>query len=191
MTVKEDLRVKRTKKALTEAFIQLLSEKSFEEITVNELCSTADIRRATFYKHYTDKFDFLTTYTRSLQHKFDGSTWNASAITNPKDYYVEYARNMASFLDRHAAAIDNLINSNIFPTLLAIILEHTFKETCIRLETSVGNGMELPASVETVASMATGAVASAIYVWLVMGKKKSADEIAVEIGDSIASLMKK
>ena len=50
---KEDLRVKKTKRVLTEAFFKLLNEKPFEEITVNELCDRADVRRATFYKHYT------------------------------------------------------------------------------------------------------------------------------------------
>ena len=43
MSGKEDLRVKRTKKALTKAFMKLLSVKSFEDITVNELCDEAGI----------------------------------------------------------------------------------------------------------------------------------------------------
>jgi AcrR family transcriptional regulator len=74
MEHKDDLRVRRTKKALNEAFIKLLSEKPFEDITINELCDTAGVRRATFYKHYSDKFGFLTAYTRALRDKFDSET---------------------------------------------------------------------------------------------------------------------
>ena len=47
--MKEDLRVKKTKRALTLAFIELLKVKHFEDITINELCEKAEIRRATFY----------------------------------------------------------------------------------------------------------------------------------------------
>lgn len=37
----------------------LLSEKSFEEITVGELCKRANYPRATFYNYFEDKFDLL------------------------------------------------------------------------------------------------------------------------------------
>lgn len=77
MQNKDDLRVIRTKKALSEAFIELLNSKTFDEITVNELCEEAGIRRATFYKHYSDKYDFLTAYTRSLRDRFESSVWKS------------------------------------------------------------------------------------------------------------------
>ena len=44
-----DRRVKRTKKALHDALLTLLNEKSINEITVTELTSLADVNRATFY----------------------------------------------------------------------------------------------------------------------------------------------
>ena len=56
MEVKLDLRIYKTYKALHEAFTEILEHKSFEDLTVNELCDKAMIRRATFYKHFADKF---------------------------------------------------------------------------------------------------------------------------------------
>jgi AcrR family transcriptional regulator len=73
--MKEDLRIVKTKRALSSAFLQLLREKHFEEITINELCDRAEIRRATFYKHYTDKLNFLACFTRSLRDQFDAASW--------------------------------------------------------------------------------------------------------------------
>lgn len=58
---KVDIRVKRTYKQLYNAFVQLLSEKNFEDITIIEICNKAEIHRATFYKHFLDKHDFLNT----------------------------------------------------------------------------------------------------------------------------------
>ena len=50
-----DLRIIKTRKALCDAFIILLGEKPFEDITVNELCKKAMVRRATFYQHFEEK----------------------------------------------------------------------------------------------------------------------------------------
>ena len=45
---KEDRRVRRTKKLLTQALTQLLQEKQINEITVKELTDLADMNRGTF-----------------------------------------------------------------------------------------------------------------------------------------------
>ncbi len=59
LTKQTDLRVIKTKKALTETLISILKEKNFSEITVNEICHASLIHRTTFYKHFMDKFDLL------------------------------------------------------------------------------------------------------------------------------------
>ena len=56
---KEDRRVRRTKKLLTQALTQLLQEKQITEITVKELTDLADMNRGTFYLYYKDMFDML------------------------------------------------------------------------------------------------------------------------------------
>ena len=56
---KEDRRVRRTKKLLTQALTQLLQEKQINEITVKELTDLADMNRGTFYLYYKDMFDML------------------------------------------------------------------------------------------------------------------------------------
>ena len=104
MADKEDLRVQKTKKALSEAFIALLSEKTFEEITINELCDTAGVRRATFYKHYADKFSFLTAYTRALRDRFDDKIWKLGDPAPNKDYYVAYGKRIITFISENMTA---------------------------------------------------------------------------------------
>lgn len=54
-----DLRAQRTQKLLDHALLELLSEKSFKDIQVSELCERAMVRRATFYRHYQNKHDLL------------------------------------------------------------------------------------------------------------------------------------
>lgn len=59
-----DLRVQKTYKSLIDAFEDLLHEKEFEKISVTELCDAAMIRRPTFYKHFLDKYEFLTFFIK-------------------------------------------------------------------------------------------------------------------------------
>ena len=53
-----DRRQKKTREAIFDAFIELLSKKHYNQITVSEIIEKADIGRATFYAHFETK-DFL------------------------------------------------------------------------------------------------------------------------------------
>jgi len=52
----EDRRVRKTKKALRQALIELLNEKSIQNITVRELTDRADVHRSTFYANFCDVY---------------------------------------------------------------------------------------------------------------------------------------
>jgi len=54
-----DLRIKRTQKAIKDAFFDLLEEKGFEHISVKDITDKAMISRNTFYLHYSDKYELL------------------------------------------------------------------------------------------------------------------------------------
>ena len=52
-----DLRVVKTHKAIREAFIMLLSEQEYNDITIQAILDCAKVNRATFYKYYSGKGD--------------------------------------------------------------------------------------------------------------------------------------
>ena len=52
----EDKRIRKTKKNLKSTLIKMLSELSFSQISITELCKRADTSRITFYSHYSDKY---------------------------------------------------------------------------------------------------------------------------------------
>ncbi|MCM3628317.1 TetR/AcrR family transcriptional regulator [Paenibacillus glycanilyticus] len=57
--VKTDRRILRTKQSIKKSFLELFSEKHFEQITINEIADRANVNRGTIYLHYTDKYDLL------------------------------------------------------------------------------------------------------------------------------------
>jgi Bacterial regulatory proteins, tetR family. len=68
---KEDRRVRRTKKMLTQALTQLMQEKQIKEITVRELTDLADMNRGTFYLYYRDVYDMLEKLEDSMFEALD------------------------------------------------------------------------------------------------------------------------
>src|SRR5437879_5578939 len=54
-----DRRVKRSRKLLQEAFRQLLTEKGFDAISVQDVAERAEVNRGTFYAHFPDKYALL------------------------------------------------------------------------------------------------------------------------------------
>ena len=62
----EDLRVRRTRKLLKRALVELTIEKGFVDITVRDLAERAMVNRSTFYRHYEDKYDLLSQYIEEI-----------------------------------------------------------------------------------------------------------------------------
>src|SRR5450432_2089753 len=56
---KTDRRVLRTRDGLGDALVELLVEKPFDDITVQEVLDRAGVSRSTFYEHYRDKNDLF------------------------------------------------------------------------------------------------------------------------------------
>lgn len=55
----EDRRLRRTRQLLTGALIDLMVEKRYDTITVQQIIDRAGVGRSTFYSHYRDKDDLL------------------------------------------------------------------------------------------------------------------------------------
>lgn len=56
---KEDQRVRRTRDRLGDALVELLVQKPFDDITVQDVLDRAGVSRSTFYTHYRDKNDLF------------------------------------------------------------------------------------------------------------------------------------
>ena len=56
---KVDRRILKSQEAIRKAIIELMSEKTFNDITIQEISDRANVSRRTIYLHYTDKFDLL------------------------------------------------------------------------------------------------------------------------------------
>ena len=68
MTAKaEDRRIQRTRALLLSALLDLIVEKGYEEVTVQDIVDRANVGRSTFYKHYLDKRELLLSGVDGLR----------------------------------------------------------------------------------------------------------------------------
>jgi AcrR family transcriptional regulator len=95
---KEDLRIIKTRASLSSTFFKMLADMELSEITVNRLCEESGVRRATFYKHFRDKDDFIIYIIKDIRAYFDTNIWNKDNHTTfTKEYYHKYAETLLAF----------------------------------------------------------------------------------------------
>ncbi|NQX61217.1 TetR/AcrR family transcriptional regulator [Paenibacillus qinlingensis] len=120
--VKTDRRILRTKQSITKSFLELFSEKDFEQITINEIAERANVNRGTVYLHYSDKYDLLDTCIEehineliSLCTKREDDTVNQAMVQEPKpvfDYFREHFPFFSAMFSNQRAFLfrDQLLN---------------------------------------------------------------------------------
>lgn len=95
----------RTHRAIQNAFLSLLSRKSFEDMRIQDILETAPVSRATFYKHFRDKYEVAEKLQAEicLAWKEQHAAWTQSEAKERLVFVESYAlryRDMARMLLR-------------------------------------------------------------------------------------------
>ncbi|XHU84071.1 TetR/AcrR family transcriptional regulator [Peribacillus muralis] len=102
-----DRRIIRTRQALQEAMVQsIIEKKDYSAVTISDITRRSDVRRATFYDHYSSKDDLL----KAITHKFcadmiailtiEGSMENVT-ITQSEDILTR----LFAYLSEHTSIV--------------------------------------------------------------------------------------
>jgi AcrR family transcriptional regulator len=67
----EDRRILRTRQSLQTALSQLIEEKGYEKVTVQDVIDRANVGRSTFYAHFEDKEQLLLSGFEPLRKQFE------------------------------------------------------------------------------------------------------------------------
>ena len=121
-----DRRTLKTKKAIFQAFSELLKEKELRKITVQEIVDKADISRVTFYKYYLDVYDLYDKIENEL-------LTNIGLITlqladKPSD---EFFKELVTYIYNNRVTFDMVFSPNSTNKLrdkLSHIIEGIFKK---------------------------------------------------------------
>lgn len=169
LNTKTDARIIKTKIKLTDAFMQLISEKDFDDITVNGICEKSSVRRATFYKHFKDKLDFFKFIVASLREDFD-KKWFAQDYRNDSEYFTEYAVSLVDFFEKNEKIIKSICNSPSSSSMFHTAVIQNYEDTVARIAKKDGYTLNSSVSVETFSMMLVGGVLLTLVNWIKSGK---------------------
>lgn len=173
-----DLRVQKTYQSLFDAFMKLLEEKTFEEITINELCEKASTRRATFYKHFSDKYDFCSFMISQLHKQFIMNAETVDCSQDPLAYYSHLLERGIDFIDNNERLIRSARknHNSIFFTMLDTS-DDIAKELQKHIEEDVKRGVHFIAEPELMTQVFIGTISQSINWWFKQNKKISKEEL--------------
>ena len=146
---------------LTEAALTLLREKPFHDISISELCDTAGVGRASFYRNFEDKEDILKRYINQLF-----SEWIREWKQNEEKPLSVSIRSLFAHFEKHRDFYE-LLNKRGLIFLLKDVI--------------IGFCGPKPES-SALEAYSSAYVAYTLYgwieVWFQRGMKESAEEIA-------------
>ncbi len=76
-----DRRVQKTRKLLQDALIELVAEKGYESVTIQEILDKANVGRSTFYAHFQDKDQLLHSILDQFDELFEQHQKRLSEVT--------------------------------------------------------------------------------------------------------------
>ncbi|MBB6731041.1 TetR/AcrR family transcriptional regulator [Cohnella zeiphila] len=165
---KTDLRVRRTRKLLWEALLALLQSRSFESLTIQEICDQAMVHRTTFYKHFEDKFSLLSYGLTEIREMLAARSYE-DRILHPMLTFERLGQPLP------LEAVLRSQPENGF--LINMMQKHACDSLMKDLEEAERNGARFRIPLEALASFYSGAVSSLATWWVLSGKEIPAQEV--------------
>ena len=83
-----DKRIEKSYDKIQHAYSRLIMQKDYDDITVNDICIEAGIKRPTFYNHFNDKDDFLA---KIFKYRLDNIVefYSLDRITSFKEFVLK------------------------------------------------------------------------------------------------------
>ena len=182
---KEDLRIRRTRKLLCNAMLELLETKSFDEISVVEICDKAMVHRATFYKHFEDKYTFMSYICREKLEEFYNSGIKDKKITTPREIYSSIVDRVVGFVDTNENMFKISVTSNSSSQFSRAITNTVYDEILSLLNVTGSDANSDAVPREIVAQFLTGGFMNLITSWVLNWGEMTAHEIAGYIKNMI------
>jgi AcrR family transcriptional regulator len=107
-----DRRQRKTRKAIFDAFEQLMNEEHYASVTVGQIIERADIGRSTFYAHFATKDDLLDQMcVEMFAHVFEGVETDPHTHAHTQDPTMEgmLAHLLCHLRDNHDGICGKLV----------------------------------------------------------------------------------
>lgn len=176
MDGKLDLRIQKTYMALSNTFMEMMLEKGFDSITVNELCERSLVGRGTFYKHFADKYEFLSFVIREQYRSFLKEI-SCSVNNGSFEERINVLLNTSlSFIEQSPAVIAALQHGQGNSIIEKAISDVVVPDFAKQIKEMQANGYDLPFDAVPMAELAV-TIASQTIMWWVKNRETVPKEV--------------
>ena len=176
----QDLRVQKTRQAILTTFFELLQTKTFEQITIQDLCDKANIRRSTFYRHFNDKYDLLNYGIGLMIDHFRALYLPEINPDNPRHFFEKLIKDILQFIYENKAIVRSVINLNYYGEVYSIFYDQIYEAVKKQIEFDQRSG-QFYVDTMMYGQFLTGGILSVITNWLQQGQQQSIDKVTAEI----------
>lgn len=170
-----DLRVVKTKKLLTKILVELLQKKTFDEITVVEICKLASINRSTFYAHYMNIDELFLEYFTCLIEEL-GADYNL-VLENLDNPFNQSMTPLFTHILKHRDFYDIMLSENVPIKYLLQFNEYIVHFPHDVIVRNVSNETDI----DLFFSFCSSATMGMIYYWKKTGYEKTAEEMSYQL----------
>ncbi|MCC2256854.1 TetR/AcrR family transcriptional regulator [Intestinimonas aquisgranensis] len=169
-----DLRQRRTRQSLVRALEELLAERTFQSLSVTDICQRAMVHRTTFYAHFNDKQELLRYLLLGVERRCVETCLPKDWSGKARDYFLTAARNVLDFFQSRRSLYRACLRSGA--DIDAHVLEDQAAEDLAQLLSQPRFHTSFPDSDPRItARFYTGAMLSLLRWWL-----DSEDPVPVE-----------
>lgn len=144
-----DKRIIKTKKNLYEGLLEVMKEKEFEDIKVSDICDKAMTNRSTFYDHFSDKYELLTSLIEDLKKELMNSLKNNIQETESlKEHYMMIIKLLINHIDENVDIYNAILKKNNNSIVMDMLYDTIYKDIEIEIEKYEKN-TKVPAEVIT------------------------------------------
>lgn len=184
-TKKPDRRIAKSKSAIKNAFVKLMSKKDINNITIKDIADLADVDRKTVYNYYKGSYEILneiedelvTTITEAVK-SVDFEPTQTSAmkifekISDAISSNVEFYSNLMR-IDSKSQLVKKMI----------VCLNSQTKETLLKQNVSSST------DIDTLSTFITAGVLNAYYKWFNSDRQISISDFSKQVAELVVKLI--
>lgn len=174
-----DKRIQSTRVQLQVSLRNMLSTTSWNKITINKLCSSADVSRSTFYSHFSSKEALLDSLLNELEEAMRTDNNNRSLTTTRSMCFLPILTAHVSS-NRHVFAETNRSAENM--PVAQRFFEMVKRLTSQEYETTFGKAVD-----PNLIAFISGGIYNSIVQW----SASSIDSTHLKLLDSIDQMVEK
>lgn len=144
-----DKRIIKTKKNLYDGLLEVMREKEFEEIKVSDICDKALTNRSTFYDHFSDKYELLTSLIEDLKKELIMYLEDNNKETNSiKEYYMLMIKSLLNYIDSNIDIYNSILKKNNNSIVMDMMYDTVYNDIEKELE-KYKNNANIPTEIIT------------------------------------------